>query len=49
MILATVIPQRDQLTNLRMWFSNNIRSAGWDYPNIIRVTSTTPAEMTYAI
>lgn len=44
LMVPLVIPQRDQLTGFSNYFSNNLNNTGTNFPNVLRLVSTTPAQ-----
>jgi|JI7StandDraft_1071085.scaffolds.fasta_scaffold265778_1 hypothetical protein len=43
LMLPVVIPQRNRLTGFANYFSNTLNNSGTNYPNVVRLVSTTPA------
>lgn len=39
-----VIPQRNQLTGFSNYFSNNLNNTGTNFPNVLRLVNTNPAQ-----
>lgn len=44
-----VIPQREQLTSFGLFFSNDLKALGGNYPNIVRLVSTDTSQWTYTV
>lgn len=43
-MVPIVIPQRNQLTAFSNYFSNNLNNTGTNFPNVLRLVNTNPAQ-----
>lgn len=49
LILPQVVPERNQLTNFNIYFSNNIYNSGSNFLNVIRLVSSDPTQWTNVV